>query len=187
LSFKTDRPFHIADLFVTPSNTEEDDITEYYAVLGTPSDFDCIFLLLDLTNGMVKGYDRRTKHVVEGRSYGMGSIIEGINPNTTLEDLSFAVSAWHERVSSVPRETGGKTIPWDGRGYKPREFHFYVDISDSKEELDTLIDNCKAEKILYIDFRKCGGRFELIHPGYEQLKKIMNLGYQIYKDWDKVS
>ena len=58
LSFKTDKPFYIADSFATPSNEEEDDITEYYAVLGTPSDFDCIFLLLDLTNGVVEGYDR---------------------------------------------------------------------------------------------------------------------------------
>lgn len=187
LSFKTDKPFYIADSFATPSNEEEDDITEYYAVLGTPSDFDCIFLLLDLTNGVVKGYDRRTKHVIEGHSYGMGSVIEGINPNTSLEDLSFAVSAWHEKVSSIPRETGGKTIPWDGRGYRPREFHFYVDLSDRKEDLDTLIENCKAEKILYIDFRKCGGRFELLHPGWTQLKKIISLGFQIYKDWDKVS
>ena len=135
----------------------------------------------------MRGYDRRTKHVIAGHSYGMGSVIDGINPNISLEDLSFAVSAWHERVSSIPRETGGKTVRWDGRGFRPREFHFYVDLSDKKEDLDMIIETCKAEKILYIDFRKHGGRFELLHPSWNQLNKVINLGFQVYKDWDKVS
>lgn len=180
LLYKTDKPYEFADGF----SSDKDNVvgSGRFVILGYPSDCTCLLLVMDLSNGYVYGYDRRVHHLVQGASFGMGSYVRGISVKTTVEDLSFAVSAWHDMVSSVPRETGGKTLPWTGEGYSQRDFHFYVDAGNEKNT-DRLITLCKELKLLYVDFRKSGGFFELVHPARDQVEKIIKAGWAVRKDW----
>jgi hypothetical protein len=164
------------DAFVWPDET-------WYAVIGTPSDFDCIVICLEIPSGKVVGYDLRFKMLIYGHSYGMGMQMD-LTGTASLNRILGVCSEVRRAVNRVPTETDSSILEWLGGGFKPREciYRAYVPTDLTHE----FYNDCISNNIHYIAPHAGRDYVELWRPNFNKLMDLVDKGWEIWKDWTKI-